>query len=164
MQEEQAVQAGVELAELYESFEAGLERYARNLTADSDWAHDLVAETMFKAMSHLRELAAMHPAQRKAWLYRVLKNQFLDNLRTRKREKRLVEQLIWFELEPSPVDLELPLDEKIPAHHRKVLQMRYELGMTSEEISRKLGVPSATVRSRLRLAIQWIKNHHEQGD
>ena len=42
--------------------------------------------------------------------------------------------------------------------------MRYGLDMTSEEIGQKLGVPSATARSRLRLAIQWVKNHQDQGD
>jgi RNA polymerase sigma-70 factor, ECF subfamily len=163
LQENKAAQAGETLAELYESYEAGLQRFARNLTADSDWADDLVAETMFKALSNLALLTPLNEPQRKSWLYRVLKNKFLDDLRSRKREKRLVEQLIWIELEPGAEDVQLPLREDIPAHHRKVLYMRYEQGLTSEEISRKMGVPSATVRSRLRLAVQWIKNHQDEG-
>ena len=164
MEDRPAAPAEFSLAEIYETYESGLRRYAQNLTADSDWANDLVSETIFKALPRFSELSKMNAFQCKAWLYRVLKNQFLDDLRSHKRQKNLVEQLAWMETEPAPDDILSALNERIPAHHRKILQMRYALELSSEEIAQKLGVPSPTVRSRLRLAIQWIKNHQDQGD
>jgi RNA polymerase sigma factor (sigma-70 family) len=164
LQDRLPAQVEYSLADVYETYEAGLRRYARNLTADQDWADDLVSETMFKAMPRFAVLSQLNAFQCKAWLYRVLKNQFLDDLRTRKRQKDLLERLAWLDWEPETFDLPTVLDGHIPAHHRRVLHMRYGLDMSSEEIAQKLGIPSATVRSRLRLAIQWIKNHQDQGD
>lgn len=164
MQDRRAAPAEFSLAEIYETYEAGLQRYAQNLTADSDWANDLVSETMFKTMSHLSNLSQMRPFQCKAWLYRVLKNQFLDDLRSHKRQKNLLERLARMDQEPVTGEILSFLNARIPAHHRKILQLRYALELSSEEIAQKLGVPSATVRSRLRLAIQWIKNHQDQGE
>lgn len=65
----------------------------------ADWADDLISETMLKAMPHLAVLANLNLNQRKSWLYRVLKNAFLDQLRSRKREKRLAEQFAQVEIE-----------------------------------------------------------------
>jgi RNA polymerase sigma-70 factor, ECF subfamily len=164
LQEKTAAQAWVTLSELFEEYEAGLRRYARYLCEDADWADDLVADTLLKTMPHLGMLSQMHPSQCKAWLYRVLKNQFLDALRQRKREKRLFEQLAETEMEIEPEEAFSLADTSMPPNHRNILQMRYWMGLSSEEIGRKLGIPAATARSRLRLAIQWLKNHHVQGE
>ena len=164
MQEKLAAPAEFTLADLFETYEAGLRRYARFLTADSDWADDLVSETLLKSMSYLNLLSQMHPSQRRAWLNRVLKNQFLDNLRSQKRESRLAKLLAENETDLTPVEEGFLLDGSIPAHHREVLFMRYAMGMTSEKIGQNLGVPSATIRSRLRLAKEWLKKHQDQGD
>ena len=159
MHDTPALQAEFSIAELYEMYEAGLQRYSKYLSADADWAEDLVSETMIKAMTNLTILSAMHPAQRKAWLHRVLKNQFLDDLRARKREENLLEKLAALDQEFAPQDLRSEVSAPIPANHRQVLHLRYTQGMSSEEIGQSLGIPSSTARSRLRLALQWIKNH-----
>lgn len=152
------------LSELYETYETSLRRFAQNLCQDSDLSDDLVSETMLKAMPHLSTLAQMNPYQRKAWLYRVLKNQFLDQLRKRKREQHLLAELTRVEIETTPIDIFQALPPFMPSHHRKILHLHFELGMTSDEIGRALDIPPATARSRLRLAIQWIKNHQNIGD
>jgi RNA polymerase sigma-70 factor (ECF subfamily) len=46
-----------------------------------------------------------------------------------------------------------------PERYRQVLHRRFILGMTSEEIGRELGIPAATVRSRLYLARKWLRTH-----
>jgi RNA polymerase sigma-70 factor (ECF subfamily) len=47
----------------------------------------------------------------------------------------------------------------MPQIYREVVQRRYLLEMTSEQIGEELGVPAATVRSRLHLAIIWLRSH-----
>ena len=148
------------LADLYEAFEAKLRRYAIRLARDVDQADDLMQETFIRAMGHLELLGQLNHHQCQAWLYRVLKNVFLDVQRAQQREQALVEQLTqetpvagdpWSEI------MSADLFERIPERYRELLQKRYLLGMTSEEIGRELGIPAATVRSRLHLAIKRLR-------
>jgi len=148
------------IADIYETFEEELHRYAICLERDADQADDLMQETFIRAMAHLEPLDQLNPHQRRAWLYRVLKNLFLDAQSRRRREQALAEQLTqeaqfashpWGEI-GSP-----DLFQQIPERYQEFLQKRYILGMTSEEIGQELGIPAATVRSRLHLAIKWLR-------
>jgi len=153
------------IADLYQEFEGKLRRYAMGLAQNADRADDLVQETFIRAWSHLALLELLNPYQRRSWLYQVLKNLFLDQQRASQRAQALVEQItreaqsaeslapeVW-----SPGLLQL-----VPERYHRVLHQRYVLGMTSEEIARELGVPAATVRSRLHLAIQWLRVHRSE--
>lgn len=147
---------------LYEEYDSRLHRYAMGLTRDPDRANDLVQETFIRAMAHLELLRQLNPYQRRAWLYRVLKNRFIDRQRAHQREQALLERLAqMIEIENSLfIDARLyGLFDRVPERHRDLLTKRYVLGMTSKEIGDELGVPAATVRSRLRLAIKWLRTH-----
>ncbi len=153
------------LSELYEEFERELKRYATGLTRDGEWADDLVQDTFIRAMGHLALLGQLQSHQQRAWLRRTLKNLFLDELRSRRRQETALAQLG----EPDEEELALSpaadFEEKVklvPAHYRGLLQQHFVLGMSSEEIAHDLGVPPATVRSRLHLAVQWLRNHQAQ--
>ena len=153
------------IADLYEEFEARLRRYAMSLARDSDRADDLVQETFIRAWAHLELLGQLNHYQRRAWLYQVLKNLFLDEQRARQRQQVLVKQLTWeaqIASYPSPGVMSQEFFDLVPERYRELLQQRYLLGMTSKEIGRQLGIPAATVRSRLHLAIKWLRAHKSQ--
>jgi RNA polymerase sigma-70 factor (ECF subfamily) len=111
-------------------------------------------------MGHLELLDLLEPYQRRAWLCRTLKNLFLDEESARQREEALIElmaqdaplagslspEVIW----PNPFDL-------VPEKYRDLVRKRYVLGMTSQEIASELGIPAATVRSRLHLALKKLR-------
>jgi RNA polymerase sigma-70 factor (ECF subfamily) len=152
--------AALTIADLFEEFAEPLHRYALRLARDSDRADDLVQETLIRAMAHLSLLDQMHPYQRRAWMYRVLRNRFLDEERARKREQDLAQRIAQrSELVQDPTRMVLSPDllDQLPEHYAEVLQQHYLLGMTSEEIGRRLGIPAATVRSRLHLAIKRLR-------
>jgi RNA polymerase sigma-70 factor (ECF subfamily) len=148
------------LTDLYEEYELELRRYARRWTRDPHRVDDLVQETFIRAMGHLDLLDLLEPYQRRAWLHRTLKNLFLDEESARQREEALIEQMaqdaplagyrpaevIW----PNPFDL-------VPEKYRDLVRKRYVLGMTSQEIASELGIPAATVRSRLHLALKKLR-------
>lgn len=148
------------LTDLYEEYELDLHRYARRLTRDPHRIDDLVQETFIRSMGHLDLLDLLEPYQRRAWLYRTLRNLFLDDESARQRQEALIEQMaqdaslaghlsqevIW----PDPFD-------QVPEKYRDLVRKRYILGMTSEEIASELGVPAATVRSRLHLALKKLR-------
>lgn len=148
------------LTDLYESFENRLRRYAIRLARDSYQADDLVQETFIRAMGHLELLKQLNKPQREAWLRQTLKHLFLDNQRARQREQLLAEQLSQqTRIASHPLsELEFQgLLDHIPDRYRELLHKRYVLGMTSREIAQELSIPAATVRSRLHIAIKWLR-------
>jgi len=153
------------IQDLYDLFEAKLHRYAVNLARDSDRADDLVQETLIRAMGNLVLLQQLQPYQRQAWMYRVLKNLFIDEERRRERQEALYENLVWeAELDTAPATTMLAREmiDLVPERYRDVLLRRYILGQTSEEIGSAYGIPAATVRSRLYLARKWLRAHHPE--
>jgi RNA polymerase sigma-70 factor (ECF subfamily) len=151
------------IAELYEAWEKKLHRYATRLVRDSHRAEDLVQETFIRAMGHLLLLEQLNDHQREAWLCRVLKNLFYDEQRARQREEMLAEKITrqvqgdLIESHPLLAVVWQDLFDRIPERYRELLYKRYVLNMNSEEIASELGVPAATVRSRLHQAMKWLR-------
>lgn len=149
------------LTDLYEEYESYLRSYAVHLGHDTLRADDLVQETFIRAMGHLALLQVLKPHQRRAWLSRTLKNLFLDEQKRRQQQEILIDPLTWENPEasyliredigPNPFDL-------VPEQYRDLFQKQYILGMTSQEIAAELGIPAATVRSRLHLAMKALRS------
>lgn len=148
------------LADLYDAYENRLRRFAVQLTRDILDADDLVQEAFIRAMPHLELLGQLDAHQCRAWLSRTLKNVFLDKQRQVRRHEILVEDLaqeMSMYTEPMENDVGLNPFDLVPEQYREIVEKRYVLGMTSREIGQKLGLPAATVRSRLYLAMQALR-------
>jgi RNA polymerase sigma-70 factor (ECF subfamily) len=153
------------LEDLYDEFEARLRRYAVSLVRDADHSEDLVQETFIRVMGHLDLLDQLNGHQRRAWLFRTLRNLFLDEVRSRQRREALAEQLEQASLLSGGFwtdEVSLDLFEAVPEGDRELLRQRYELGMNSREIADEIGVPPATVRSRLHLAVKRLRRRKWQ--
>lgn len=149
-----------DVADLFEQTRDSLLRYALSLCRRLDRADDLVQETFLRALRHAQTLASMNEFQRAAWLKRVLRNRFFDEQRSRKRAGAAVAELIRDATRPlSGAGLTRLSDilDRVPERYRRVLEMRYRLGMNSTEIGNELGIPAATVRSHLHQGIRWLR-------
>jgi len=147
-------------ADLYGEFEEKLHAYALKLARDPHAADDLVQETFIRVLGHLPLLEQLNRYQRRAWLYQTLKNLFLDRRAARQREAALLARLAQEAepyAEPDEGDLDSDLFALVPEPYRDLLEKRYRLGLTSREIANELGIPAATVRSRLHLAIKKLR-------
>ena len=148
------------LEELYREYAEGLQAYATRLTREVQGAEDLVQEAFIRTLGHLQLLEQLNPHQRRAWLCQTVKRLFLDRRASRAREAALIAQLsletegFVAPVEPGVVEALLA---RVPESCRQVLEMRYTLGMNSTEIGEELGLPPATVRSRLHLAIARLR-------
>ena len=157
-------------ADLYGEYASRLRGYALNLAHDSDRADDLVQETFIRATVYFGLLAQLNGHQRQAWLNRVLKNLFLDEVRTRRRQEALATRLaegnqaaaVAAHGAYSDIQLVEELLERAPDHYQEILRQHYFQGMTGEQIAGILGIPAATVRSRLHLAIKWLRAHRKE--
>jgi RNA polymerase sigma-70 factor (ECF subfamily) len=150
---------------LYTSYEAQLRRYAESLTHDYDQAEDLVQEAFIRASVHADLLGQLDSAQRRSWLYTVVKHRFIDQLRAARRRQEILQALAELVTRDEPSAQyagEINLFERLPGQFKSLLIERYVQGLTSEQIALRLHVPAATVRSRIRLAINWLRTHPDQ--
>jgi RNA polymerase sigma-70 factor (ECF subfamily) len=155
-----------ELSERALSYADPLYNLARYLTGNASDAEDLVQESFTRALASFEQFAA--GGNLKAWLFRILRNAFIDR---RRREKRAPIQggLDTVhpdpELEAAPIELlrgdaELEhlrsvvareLEEAmmaLPEAHREVILLDVE-GFTESEVAEVLGCAVGTVKSRL---------------
>ena len=150
---------------LYITYEAQLRRYAEGLTHDYDQAEDLIQEAFIRASAHADLLGQLDGAQCRSWLYKVVKNRFIDQLRAGRRRQEILQalaELITRDELSVEYAGEINLFERVPGRFRSLFIERYVQGLTSDEIALKLHIPAATVRSRLRLAINCLRTHPDE--
>jgi RNA polymerase sigma-70 factor (ECF subfamily) len=139
---------------------ASLRRYAMSLTGSLEDADDVVQTTVEKVLtSGLPEEAP------KAWLIRVCRNVWIDEIRKRKvrdhdsyvEEGEEVSRVAG--LESSPVESELERNErfnsissaldKLTEEHRVILSMVVVEGLSYAQVASVLDIPVGTVMSRV---------------
>lgn len=137
-------------------------RLALSLTKDPDLSLDALQEAYFVVYLRIGQLR--EPKAFKTWLFRIVSNCCKDILRARGREEETD-----FEQHPELQNLNPHSDpsdkvnrqlkiratfEGLPEIDRTALALREVCAMSYEEMSRVLGVPLGTVRSRLAKARQ----------
>jgi RNA polymerase sigma-70 factor, ECF subfamily len=146
------------VADIYRDIEAEiprLRRYARSLARDVTVADDLVQDCLTRALAKLH--LWQEGTDLRAWLFTILHNQYVNQVRRAAREGAAVELS---ETEPLLVrlpnqgqrlelrDLERAI-ATLPEEQRAVILLVGLEGMRYEEVAEVLGVPVGTVRSRL---------------
>jgi RNA polymerase sigma-70 factor, ECF subfamily len=132
-----------------------LRRYARSLTQDISRADDLVQSCLVRALA--KEHLWQPGTDLRAWLFTILHNQHVNDVRRLVREGNVVSvEDIAPQLAAAPAagaSLELhDLEQAIavlPREQRVVVLLAGREGKRYEEIAATLRVPVGTVRSRL---------------
>lgn len=136
--------------------------YAYGLTGNPDEAKDLVQECALKVLT-----AKQQPSEEnayRAWLFRILKNAFIDSLRKRKNEPYsldddLIDQQVeYFDIEERLIDavtVRLALT-KLPGKHYRVISFIDIAGLSYAETAKELGLPIGTIMSRISRARQAL--------
>lgn len=153
--------AFVDFGALYVAHAGDLRRFALFLSGDASTADDLVSEAFARAWT-VRERVEM-PTVR-GYLFAIVRNLFLKQLRRRRREVSLDERLA--DAGPAPdermgdrrdLDMVLAALARLPEIDRAAVLMRADEGVSYEEIAAALGISIAAAkvkvhRARLRLA------------
>ena len=79
--------------ELYERYRGELVRYAARLCGSGEEAEDLVQEVFLRALQNADTVLDLGPNQKRAWLYRALKNLFYDRYRRERLESAYLDSL-----------------------------------------------------------------------
>jgi RNA polymerase sigma-70 factor (ECF subfamily) len=132
-------------------------------------AEDMAQETFIRACRALPRFEIRHGISFEAWLYRISVNCCRSRMR-----RKWYQVLPWPESGPQltvePEDQPdrlvmrgeqreeiLEAIDSLGDKHRLVIILRYYAGLSNEEISQALNLPSGTVRSRLHTARQRLK-------
>jgi len=148
--------------------------FAYRLTFDEDEAKDLVQDTYLKAYRFINSF--QEGTNAKAWLYRILKNSFINDYRKKSKQPakvdyQEVEQFYNSEDTPSEATVDLRLettkhmigDEITNALNSLAIDFRTVIilcdleGFTYEEMAKILDIPIGTVRSRLHRARNLLR-------
>lgn len=143
-----------ELRALIEEQIPRLRRYARALTGDRSSADDLVQDTLERALSRFH--LWRHGSDLRAWLFTIMHNIFINQARTRLRQRHeSLEATAALDAmqAPDPDWLQLrDLDSalaQLPHEQRTVLLLVGLEQFTYEEAAQVLKIPIGTVMSRL---------------
>ena len=159
--------------ELFPHMDA-LKTFAFHLTYNDDDANDLVQETYMKAHRFIDKYIPGTNA--KAWLFKILKNAYINEYRKKKKRPKRVdfEEIISYHdsddnSQTKYQDLRQEIFENmmgdevtiainaLPIDFRTVVLLCDIEGFTYEEISKIIDVPIGTVRSRLFRARNMLK-------
>lgn len=143
---------------LYQEFSKELLAWCRNMTGKGELAEDLVQEGYVRAMNHEDVLANLNQRQQRAWLYRTIRNLYVDYVRHGAFETtaETLPETAHETGEYTEIDCFQMLNI-LPDEDKLLFVMRYLEGYTSAEIGNLFQLPDSTVRSRLALARKRLR-------
>lgn len=151
-------------AGLVRRWQRPIARFLQRVVADEDRVQDLCQDVFLRvylARERYRETDAFS-----TWLFQIALNTARDALRRRRRDGQplhTIEPLV----DESPGlaceqrETALVVAEAVaalPASLREVLALRHDQGMNFEQISRVLGVPASTLKSRFATALHRLRD------
>ncbi len=137
--------------ELYERHYPELRRYAAAACKNEAEAEDVAQEVFLKALQNVDIFEDLSSGQRRAWLFRALKNEMCD----RYRRAKLEEAYLQTQKEEGYLDPGIQRTENrmllalLSPEDRALFHLRYEEGYNASELAEMFGLPAGTGRARL---------------
>lgn len=152
------------------AFETIVDRYQKvvynlgyRLSGNFDDAEDIAQCTFIKAFERLESYNPKYKFF--SWLYRIAINESLNLIKTKKRSEPLEMQQLSAEKNPEQRYMEIELSNKIQLalmqlnpQYRLLILLKHFQYCSYHEISDILDIPEKTVKSRLYIARQLLKD------
>lgn len=146
------------IEELYEKYHMELLRWCQGMTENLQTAEELVQEAFLRAMLHTEMLETLDENQCRAWLYRTIKNLYVDRIRHTSRET-IVDEFL--ENAKTPEEIAAiewkSLLNSLPDMEGALFTLRYLEGYNSKQIGEIFSLPPGTVRSKLSSARKHLQ-------
>jgi RNA polymerase sigma-70 factor (ECF subfamily) len=152
--------------ELYEAYGPRVKAYMMRQGADAGTAEDLAQETLLTVWRKAA-LYAGDKGSTTTWVFAIARNLRIDRLRREVPWQELPEgRLTEASSEPLPDEAmaEKERQERVqaalaelPLEQKDVVTLAYLEGLSHSEIAERLGLPLGTVKSRMRIAYQKIR-------
>lgn len=134
---------------------AALGRYALKLTRNPAQADDLVQTCVERALSRLKQFQV--GTNMKSWLFTIMHNEFISEVRRTARRGHQVELTDWQQNASTPQTQEKAVEmrdfekafNQLESSEQELLRLVSVEGKTYDELANMLGVEMGTVKSRL---------------
>lgn len=147
--------------ELYEKHYPELLRYAVAACKNLAEAEDAAQEVFLKALQNPDTFQDLGPSQKRAWLFRTLKNLMCDRYRRGQLENAYLEarqeQAEYWDPGIQETENRLLLAQLTP-QDRTLFHLRYGEGYSASELSEMFHIPAGTIRARLSRMRKLLKN------
>jgi RNA polymerase sigma-70 factor, ECF subfamily len=169
------------LDRLIEKYQHRLLRYLVYLTGRRELAEDFFQETWIRVLERGHQYDGRHEFS--TWLFTIARNLFIDQLRRQRparfdsqgdRDDLSLDDAARFDIpatgQPSAFDATVQREQNerisagmqhIAAEYRETLVLRFQEGMSLEEIANVTGAPLGTVKSRIYRGLSalepWLK-------
>ncbi len=166
---------------LYERYSRVVYSFALRIVADPQMAEELLQEVFFRAWQQ----GGAYSASRGSfvtWLLSITHNMAIDEVRKRRRRPQRADSEDPEAVLAAVPDLGLSVEDEVwlgtlrdtiagaldslPPSQRVAIEMAYFKGLTQREIAEQLGEPLGTIKTRMRLGIQKLRDQlegHEVG-
>jgi RNA polymerase sigma-70 factor (ECF subfamily) len=157
----------------YDRWEHTVRTMAIRMVTDSMEAEDVVEDVFWQAWRHA---SRFDPARGEAgtWLLTIARSRALDRLRSmrRSRDEANIDDLVESGSEQLGAAESRPLEDiergersrvvrealqTLPAEQRESLELAYYEGLSQSEIAERKRLPLGTVKTRMRLALQKLR-------
>jgi RNA polymerase sigma-70 factor (ECF subfamily) len=157
---------------LYERYNRVVYSFALRIIGDPQIAEELLQEVFFRAWQQGKAFRETRGAF-VTWLLSITHNMAIDEVRKRRRRPQKadseepelilagvqdtsqdVEGEVWISSLRSTIEAAMV---QLPAPQREAIELAYFQGLTQREISERLGEPLGTIKTRMRLGIQKLR-------
>jgi RNA polymerase sigma-70 factor (ECF subfamily) len=130
-------------------------RTAFLIVHDAAAAEDIAQEAVLAAVRRIDDFDRRRPFR--PWLHRIVVNRSLDWLRKRRHEVHVNEPAAVAAPEPGLPGEAMTALARLEPELRALIVMRHLHGYRSSELAHMLGLPAATVRTRLARALERLE-------
>ena len=162
------------LSELYDRYVRLVFSVAYHATSDSNLAEEITQDNFLRVWQRAESYHAQ-TGKVAAWLASIARHRAIDLFRRRQARSEghasALEDMPDFELVDETLGLEAGLEieqsrqhvrqalSQLPAEQRQVLALAYFRGLTQEQIAQALQLPLGTVKTRIRLGMQKMRQY-----
>ena len=156
------------LAALYDRWAQPVYSVVAHLLKDADGAEDVVEETFWQVWQRASSYDASRGTVR-TWILTIARSRALDRLRSRRRNREDIAADLGVIRDPAPdpsEDVEsgerrrlvYAALQDLPEDQRRALDLAYFRGLSQSEIAELLGEPLGTIKTRMRLGMQKLRD------
>lgn len=149
---------------LYDNYSSALYGIIYRIVNDEIQAEDVMQEVFLKIWRKINDYDSTR-GRLFTWMMNIARNSSIDHLRKEKvtlddidESVSKLDKMAHFQPEIATLDLR-ELMKKLKPERQILLDMVYLQGYTQEEAATKLNIPLGTVKSRIRIALQDLKNY-----
>ncbi|WP_113673889.1 RNA polymerase sigma factor [Vallitalea guaymasensis] len=144
---------------VYEQYHKEFLRYAKSLVKRKEDAFDIVQDAYVKALEREEMFDNMNDYEIKGWFFRVIKNTFIDNFRKNKKIVFCEDESIITRETNMETDIYFnDMIDILPEYLKELIKLKYVDGLNSRQIGELQKVSPSTVRNRLSLAINKLRD------